>query len=191
FIIRANRKGGGEAVVEDVALGSHVQLTITSTGELSGTVTLAGGGTPERFMISIEDKASGISMRDSFFRTDGDWRIREIPAGKFEIVASASQGTVTLDTPIELREGESREGIELVLTPRVTVRGRVVDLETREPVAGLEIQVTGGNSFAFPNGGGDHRNVTGPDGRFEVENAAVGKANLVAWNRAGGSKAKY
>ncbi|MFO7564230.1 MAG: carboxypeptidase regulatory-like domain-containing protein [Enhygromyxa sp.] len=191
YLVRAHRKGGGEAVLEDVAVGSHVELTITSTGELAGTVTLAGGGAPERFTIAVQDKVAGISQSDSFFRTGGAWRLRELPAGSFEITASAREGTVTLDAPLELGEGELREGVNLVLEPRITLRGRVVDLETREPVAGLEVFVVAQGSFSLRSDDADRRNVTGADGRFEVENATTGKISVIAWNRAAGSKAKY
>jgi hypothetical protein len=36
FIVRAYRLGGGEARVDDVELGNHVELTFMSTGELAG-----------------------------------------------------------------------------------------------------------------------------------------------------------
>ena len=192
FVIRANRKGGGgEAIVENVAIGDHVALVIASTGELAGTVTVAGGGAPERFTVNITDKAGGIRLSDSFFRTGGVWRLSEVPAGHYEIVATAAEGNVTLEPELDLGEGEVREGIELVLTPRLTVRGRIVDLETREPVAGLTVQISGSNRIGFGRGDGENLNVSGPDGSFEVENVPVGAVILLAVNRAGGSEAKY
>jgi hypothetical protein len=190
YIVGANRKGGGQAVLEDVALGSHVELIITSTGEFSGTVTLAGGGAPERFTISLEDKAAGIHLGDSYYRTDGVWRIREVPAGSYEISASASEGTTKIEPAITLGEGEVRSNLELVLEPRVTVRGRLIDLETREPVAGLEVMVSGSGGFMMRSTG-ERQNVTGADGRFEVEDAPTGRVEIMAWNRTGGSKTKY
>jgi protocatechuate 3,4-dioxygenase beta subunit len=191
FIVCANRKGGGQALLEDVALGSHIELVIASTGELAGTVKLAGGGTPERFTISIEDNAAGLAMGDSYFRTGGIWRIGEVPAGKFKISASASEGNVTLETPIELGEGELHENIELELAPQLTVRGRIIDLETGEPVAGLEVHASGRRSFTINRGGGERLNVTGPDGRFEVKDVPVGQVNLMVWSRGGGSETKH
>jgi protocatechuate 3,4-dioxygenase beta subunit len=190
YVVGANRKGGGQAVLEDVALGSHIELIISSTGELAGTVTLAGGGAPERFTISLADKAAGINLSDSYYRTDGVWHIREVPAGSYEITATASEGTTKLEPAITLGEGEVRENLELVLEPRVTVRGRLIDLETREPVAGLEVMVAGNGSFMLRNTG-PRQNVTGADGRFEVADAPTGRVEIIAWNRTGGSKAKY
>ncbi|HVI02514.1 MAG TPA: carboxypeptidase regulatory-like domain-containing protein, partial [Enhygromyxa sp.] len=191
FVVRAHRKGGGEAVLEKVALGSHIELVIASTGELAGTVKLADGSAPERFNVTIEDKAAGIVRRDSFFRTDGAWRLQEVPAGSFEIIASATEGSVTLEPALTLAEGEVRGDIELVLESRLTVRGRLVDLETGEPIAGIEVHASGRNTLWRPGSANEHRNVSGPDGRFELDNIPAGRVELMAWNRAGGSKSKY
>jgi protocatechuate 3,4-dioxygenase beta subunit len=191
FVVRANRKGGGEALAEGVALGSHVELVIASTGELAGTVKLADGSAPERFAVSIFDKAQGIHVVDRFFRTDGTWRFAELPAGSYEISASASMGNAALESAIALGEGETHEGIELVLSSKVTLRGRVIDLDTREPVAGVEIRVFGSLSFGQRNGDSERLNVSAADGRFEVADVSVGKVELVAWPRGRGREAKY
>lgn len=191
FVVRANRKGGGEAVLEEVALGSHIELVIASTGELAGTVKLPDGRAPERFSVSIEDKATGINMRDSYFRTDGVWRVRQLPAGTYEIIASASEGSVTLEPALTLAEGEVREDLELVLEPRLTLRGRVIDLASGEPVAGIEVYLSGRNAISRRSSDAERRNVTGPDGRFELADVPAGRIDLYAWNRGGGSKAKY
>jgi protocatechuate 3,4-dioxygenase beta subunit len=42
YLVRAYRKGGGEATAEHVAVGTSVALVIKPTGSLSGTVMLAG-----------------------------------------------------------------------------------------------------------------------------------------------------
>lgn len=190
YVVRANRKGGGEAVLEDVALGSHIELVIASTGELAGTVALPDGRAPERFTVSIEDKSSGFRQRDNYFRTDGVWRLREIPAGSYQLVASASEGSVTFEPAIELAEAELRDGITLVLEPRLTVKGRLVDIETGEPVAGIEVYAAGRSAIGRRMAD-ERKHVSGPDGRFELSDVASGRLDLVAWTRAGSRKAKY
>ncbi len=163
---------------------------ITSTGELAGTVEFADGGAPERFALSVSDKAQGIHVRDQFFRTDGAWRITELPAGDYEISVSASMGNATLDS-IALGEGEVHEGIELTLTSRVTLRGRVIDLDTREPVAGVELRVSGTLHFGRGKPDSERLNVSSADGRFEIADAPVGKVEFVAWSRDRGRDGKY
>lgn len=190
FIVRANRKGGGDALLEGVALGSDVELVIASTNELSGTVRLPEGGAPERFTVMIEDQTQGVRLTDSFFRTDGVWRFTELPSGRFEIKVSAAEGSVALDGAIELGKGEARSGVELVLRTRVTLRGRVVDAETRSPIAGLTV-----SAESFGSGGlssnNDYSHITDADGRFEIENVPIGKVTLIVWSRSAGREAKY
>lgn len=186
YIVLANRKGGGDAIAEGVALGSHVELVITNTGEIAGTVALADGTVPQRFSLTIRDKAAGIYLRDSYFRTGGVWRVTEVPAGTFEIVASAVEGNTTLEPPLVLTTGEARAGVELILASRVTLRGRLIDLETREPIAGLQVQVSGVRSD-----GAQHLNVSDADGRFEIADAPAGRVRVQTWSRAGDTKSKY
>ena len=191
FIVRANRKGGGEAVAESVALGDRVELVIASTGTVSGTVHNADAAAPERFTVTISDKAQGISVSDSFFRTNGVWRLTEVPAGSYEISANANVGAVTLEDPIELGEGEDHDGVDLVLTGRLRVRGRVVDLETGEPVAGISIAIGGVNRMPYYGEDKDRLNVSDSDGRFELDDVQVGVIQLYAYPRAGGRETKY
>lgn len=191
FIVRANRKGGGEALAEGVALGSHLELVIASTGELAGTVTLVDGSAPERFAVSISDTARGIHVLDQFFRTDGTWRFTELPGGNYEISVSAGVGNAALESAIALGEGETHEGIELILSSRVTLRGRVIDLDTREPVAGVELRVFSLLAFGRTNPDSERLNVSAADGSFEVADVGVGKVELVAWPRGRGHESKY
>jgi protocatechuate 3,4-dioxygenase beta subunit len=189
FIIRGHRRGGGEAVAENVALGQEVALVIASTGELAGRVLLADGGAPERFKLAAQDKQNGVYRGDNYFRTDGVFRLTELPAGTYELTVTAAGGTVV--ETVELGEGEVHEGIELRLDPRLTIRGRIVDLDTREPVAGMEVVASTGGAFAFGRSKGERRNVSGSDGRFELDNAPSGRVQLVAFDRAGGQDRKY
>ncbi|KIG17356.1 hypothetical protein DB30_03413 [Enhygromyxa salina] len=191
FVVRANRKGGGEALAEGVALGSHVELMIASTGELAGTVALDDGSAPERFAVTVVDKGQAIRVRDQFFRTEGAWRFTELPAGSYEISVSASMGNAALESAVTLGAGETRDGIELILTNKVTVRGRIIDLDTREPVAGIEVRVSGGSAFGGHDPGAERLNVSGADGRFEVANVPAGRSELAAWSRAGGRERQY
>jgi protocatechuate 3,4-dioxygenase beta subunit len=191
FILRGNRKGGGEGLLEDVALGSQVELVITTTGELAGTVQLADASAPERMRVTLRDEAQAIELSDEFFRTDGAWRFTEVPPGDYEISASASAGKVTLAQTTALDGGEVHEGIALVLLGRVTLRGRVVDLETHAPIAGITLDLPSRDRLEFGKRDPAHRNVTGADGRFEIEDAATGNIMLRATSRTGGSEAEY
>ncbi|HEY0136574.1 MAG TPA: carboxypeptidase-like regulatory domain-containing protein, partial [Nannocystis sp.] len=64
YAVRALRRGGGEALVEHVALGEAVTLTIEATGRLAGTVSVDRGGVPAQFIVRIEDRRTGFLRRD-------------------------------------------------------------------------------------------------------------------------------
>jgi protocatechuate 3,4-dioxygenase beta subunit len=175
YMVHANRKGGGEALAEDVALGSTIELTITATGVLGGVVRVEGGSPPERFSVSLRDPAAGLYFSDSFFRTDGRWQLSELPAGSYEITVTSAIGDGKLAAVLE--QGASITDLELVLESRVTVRGRLIDGDTQAPVPGMAVEVGGrGGSWSFNPGRGKPGNhVSDAQGRFEVANVATGK----------------
>lgn len=179
YTVYANRKGGGEALGEHVKAGSDVELAIGETGVLAGVVQIEGGGTPQRFRIIASARVAGVYESDSFLRTDGKWRLTNLPPGKFEIVVEASEGTAK--TEVELAAGAEVTDVPLVLTPRVELRGTLVDAETGEPVPGLKVRVGGeGGGFRFSDAGkADQEDVSDAQGRFVVEDAPTGKISVI------------
>lgn len=176
--LRAHRKGGGEALLEHVESGSgDVVLTIAATGRMSGTVALRGGSPPESFTVAVEDEATGFERSDTFFRTGGAWSLAELPAGKFKVRVSAGAGSAEVDA--HMVAGQETAGVRVELTPKVTVRGKIVDLEGK-PVPGLNVNVTAEGGMSFDGGGGDEdrRNITDDAGEFEVDHAPTGKVTL-------------
>jgi hypothetical protein len=178
YVVRAYRKGGGDAVVEGVATGSDVELVIEATGVLAGQVVLAGGGVLDEFELTITDKKAGYNHNESFFRTGGQFTVTQVPAGSFEITVDASHGSAKAEASLE--EGEAKKDLKLELKGKVTVRGTVVDLHTGEPVPGLRarVQATGG---AFMLGGpdtGERKEITDAAGKFEVANVSTGDVRL-------------
>ena len=188
FILRAHRKGGGEALAEHVALGASVELVIADTGELAGTVMVAGGEPPELFTLDLREVDSGFRQSERFFRTEGAWRLTGLPAGRYEITVSAEGGAVEAEA--ELGVDEVREGILLTLQPRLTLEGRLVDLDSGEPVAGLSVMV-GGKSFNFGTGDPERANISDSSGRFTVSEAPSGQVWFTAYAMGAGSKSPY
>lgn len=176
YTVRAYRKGGGEAIREHVEVGSDVALEIAVPGQLAGTVTIRGGGAPQEFTVRLHDDTTGYRRTDTFFRTDGRWRFLELPRGKYKLDVTASDGVA--EAKVELGESEAREGVRIELAPRVTVRGRLVDLDG-EPVPGMRVTISAGGAWNFGGPEGDRRNVSDEDGRFEVERAPTGPATVI------------
>jgi protocatechuate 3,4-dioxygenase beta subunit len=187
YFVRAYREGGGEGLHENVAAGSTgVTLTIVDTGQLAGKVVLAGGGSPDRFQITVIDKSQGIYRNDDFFRTNGSFAIRELPPGKYTVQAGASAGTV--ETEAVLATGQSIDDLQLQLTSKITVVGRLVDAETRAPVPGMQVRIFGvGDAMRFDPSGAEQEQISDADGRFRVEDVSVGKVTVLIMPRGFGS----
>ncbi|MFV8749575.1 carboxypeptidase regulatory-like domain-containing protein [Nannocystaceae bacterium ST9] len=178
YVVRAQRRGGGEAIADRVALGSAIELTIVPTGSLAGTIVAPGDSLPERFLVTATDSAQALRVSDSFFRTEGRWQLSGLPVGSYEVVVDSGAGTATL--ALELAAGERHDDLELVLQPRVTVRGRLIDIDTGEGIAGMDVEIRprkGGYSRPKSNKA-DRKQVSDGEGRFEVALAPTGAIRL-------------
>ncbi len=192
YLIRAYREGGGEALLEGIAVGtSDAVLTIVETGRIAGKVIDVGGGSPARFSVKASDRNAGLSRSDHFFRTDGAFSLSELPPGKYELIVSANEGSAKLD--IDLGPGEVIDDLVIELVGKVTVNGRLVDANTGAPVPGLRVSVVDQRGiYIFGDSGvGDRRDVSDADGRFEVDDAPTGKVMLTAVPRDLGGRNEY
>jgi protocatechuate 3,4-dioxygenase beta subunit len=179
YTVRAYRKGGGEAIAENVPVGDTAKLVIRATGTIAGVVT--AGSTPiEELTIELRDPKTGLERSESFFRTNGAFGIHDLPAGGFTLTASSEVGKKQLD--LELAEGQQKTDLAIVLEELVTLTGRVVDLRTREPVAGMRMMAGvgkegAGMSFRM-SGEGEQPEISDESGRFTIEHAPRGTVTL-------------
>jgi len=184
YTIRAFRKGGGEAVAEHIEVGTtDVELEIETTGSMSGVVSVKGGSPPARFKVTAVDKKLGIRESDSFYKTQGAWSLTELAAGDFEVTVTSDAGDA--EATVSLAAGEEADGIELELTPRLEVSGRVLDLETDEPVPGIRVSINarGGGFNITMSGKGDQENVSDDAGNFTLPNATAGRVTIMLMPR--------
>lgn len=184
YAVRAYRRGGGEAVAEQVEVGATVSLVIRATGSLAGTVAVAGGGAPpDELHVAVSDEQTGFSRRERFFRTGGAFALHDLPAGTFVVSVDAAGGRGL--ATVALAIGERKTGLTLVLERKVRVRGRMVELGTTTPVAGMQAivqPVRGVSTSTFVmSESGDRQHISGDDGRFELADVPTGKSWLVAW----------
>ncbi len=178
YTVRARRKGGGEGFVEAVATGSEVTVTIEDTGALAGLVAVVGGSAPEEFTVRLHNRENGYRRNDTFFRTGGEFTFEEVPGGAYEVSVSAGEGTASAQVTLE--EGETREDVTLELVPQVTVRGRLVDLDTGEAVATHQ-----------PARGGERKEVSDERGEFEVAHASSGEVSIFVVPQSWGGTQDY
>jgi protocatechuate 3,4-dioxygenase beta subunit len=192
YTVWATRKGGGEGSVEDVKVGADgVTVQISVTGRIEGTVKAASGVVPERFELSVADEANGFSRSDSFFATDGRFIMDELPPGEFFISASSAEGSG--DVEVTLEAGADQTGVVVELHKLVPVKGKVVDLESGEPVVGVTVSMARKKSgnFRFRFGGGDKKYVTDDNGEYELEAVPVGPITVTVFPREFGPEAEY
>lgn len=180
YTVWAVRKGGGEGVVENVAAGSNgVSIELESTGRIEGHVRAASGSAPQRFTVNLREETTGFSRRDTFFATEGRFVMEELPPGTFFVAASSTDGSG--DTEVTLAEGGVQTGVTVELQKMVRVTGKVVDLETGEPISGVSVSMErkkSGAGFSFGFRGGDQKNVTDDSGTYEIEAVPIGPASV-------------
>ena len=193
YVIGAFRKGGGEAVEAEIKPGESIELTIIDTGEIAGKVTIGETDeSPERFKLTVRNQAEGLSRNDELFRSGGAFRMKELPPGTYVLIIDSPAGSARVEG-IELGAGEVRDDLRVTVSPRVTVRGRIIDLETREPVAGISVSVGArGTSMSFGSEkSGELPHVSNAEGRFTINDALTGKVMLAAIPRSFGTDLPY
>jgi len=178
YTLLAQRRGGGEGMREHVAAGDDVEIRIAEPASLTGRVRGAGGEAPEQFVVEVHAAANSYRARDRFFRTGGGFRFPELPAGEYTLMVEAPDGMGT--GKASLVEGGSAE-VQVDLGARVTVRGRLIDVDTGEGVPGMLVRMTPkGQQRVFssmdPTAPGE---VTDVQGRFELLKVGTGAVQVM------------
>jgi protocatechuate 3,4-dioxygenase beta subunit len=177
YTVRAERKGGGEAIAEHVTVGTSIALVFEPTGQIDGLVH-GSASSPDELAVTLRNDATGYWRREEFFRTAGNFTIRDLPAGHFTITASAGGGEKQV--AIDLARGEHKRGVDIELADLVTLTGRVVELGTNRPVAGMRMFATVGASdgrmISISSSHG--ANVSDETGRFTLRNVPIGAIQL-------------
>jgi protocatechuate 3,4-dioxygenase beta subunit len=183
YTLRAYRKGGGEAIAEHVAIGATARLEIKHTGSIDGVAT-RDGGVPEEITVNLEDLKTGFDRSETFYQTAGHFVIHDLPAGHFHLTVSAEGGRKKVE--LDLADAEARTGVTVALEPLLTLTGRVVDLATKKPVAGMRMSAAlaqggGGSSFGWSDDERD--NISDDAGRFTIKRAPRGQLAITGFNR--------
>jgi hypothetical protein len=136
---------------------------------------------PELFTMRVNDKQSGFSREERFYRTGGAWRLAELPPGTYEVVGEAEAGVDT--ERLGIAQGEHKTGVALVLEGRATLSGTVVDAREGKPVEGMHVMATAAEGgFTWnPGNDDDKRNITDAQGRYTVEQAPTGRVRVQAF----------
>ncbi|MEZ4429061.1 MAG: carboxypeptidase regulatory-like domain-containing protein [Nannocystaceae bacterium] len=183
YSIHARDQIGVEGTQEGVRSGADdVVLELPEAGAVAGTVAVTGGDPPTRFAISVEP-ASGDRGRgrvEEFLHTDGRWRVVGLPPGPVVVEVEAAEGTAS--QRVTIPEGGARDGVTLTLAARGTLRGRLVDAVTGDPVPGYLAAVVSANGRATaadldPEG----ERYSDTDGAFTLRQVPSGAVSLHLW----------
>jgi protocatechuate 3,4-dioxygenase beta subunit len=186
YVVRAYRRGGGEAVEEGVAEGSDLTLTISDTGSIRGTVLSSSGAPVKSYSIHCKNTKTEFDRKERFSGGNGQFSIGDLPSGTYVLSVSANEGTAVSED-LTLDAGGTIEGLSLRLNSSGTVVGRVVSLIEGTPIEGMHVSARAtrgdlGTRNSFLDG-----NATGADGRFELEGVPAGP--VVLWGFSGRGKA--
>ncbi len=165
-----------------------VIMRLSKTGaSISGLVLLksTGQGVEGATIYILPGLSKGIMNPLSQMRwtaksdANGAWKIERLPAGELRVTAEKDK--MILLNPerspyikVSLKEREERQGVELVLYPGHTVRGKVTLQGTGEPIEGVKIRFTGFATRA------DDSIVTGPNGEYVATGLGPGRTNILA-----------
>jgi protocatechuate 3,4-dioxygenase beta subunit len=179
---------------------SHVLIMTAAGGRATGSVTFEGGTRPEKgpamrvLATPIDTDGPAISMMggSGAVQPDGSFevgglaggrliRIANVPAG-WTLKAVRLNGQDIMDSGATFRAGETVDGLEIVLTNRLTSITGAVTAGQNEPVKDYTVVVFADDPslWTVPQS----RYVTGvrPDqeGRFQVRNLPAGSYYAVA-----------
>lgn len=143
--------------------GARLEFNLKKGGNLLGKVVDAVTGEPV-----VDCYLSGWSQRGDWYETartgkDGAFRFTSVPPGPIwlNVVPVAHQGTDLGD--LEVFEGKDTFK-EIPVVKGGKLKGRVLDRETKVPVAGAKIRTWDGTKNA----------VSGEDGKFEILSPNMG-----------------
>jgi Carboxypeptidase regulatory-like domain/PDZ domain len=163
YVVHAYERGGAEGIVENVRPGTAVRLQLRQTGSITGTVHAQ----VDDFELEIEDTHVPMHRRETFYRTAGRYHVDELPAGSYRITVRA--GGREAQITAELAPGAHRDHVDIAFDNRTRVVGRVIDVASKQPVAGL------GVSVKLRGGSLPQTTKTDGDGRFEIADLPRGE----------------
>jgi hypothetical protein len=159
---------------------THLEWEVDVGAELGGHVLTKSGSRVEGAWITAQSVGGGARERESFgadtSREDGEYRIRGLKQGTYEMNVVSGQGSSpTEGWKIEVRAMTVDKN--LVLADVGTIKGIVVDIDGT-PVAGANITVRSAADGAFSFSGLPAR--SGEDGSFILEGVRPGDQRVLA-----------
>ncbi|HVH98079.1 MAG TPA: carboxypeptidase-like regulatory domain-containing protein [Enhygromyxa sp.] len=175
--LEARVRGGGEAALAGVAPGDHVELVIRDVGRLRGSAHYrSDASAPDLLVVELARTDAPVRRREVFLRTRGEWSIEGLPIGRYQVRVKASNGAGAVEA--EVAVGDNDAG-DVTLDDLTQLTGRVVRLETGEPLADFRVVATALDAqLRSRYVHDDARNVSDSSGRFLVSDPPPGRVTL-------------
>lgn len=156
-----------------LSAGRDNTLRLTSGGVIEGAVVDEQGRPVEKYLLAVESFVPSLDPKARFGRQartisepSGAFRWDKLPPGRYVLAASAEGRPPARSDGIDVEPGRTTHHVRIVLARGATLTGRVIDAETRKPIAGAQVQldaVTSSGANAIPSA------TTDPAGSFTIE----------------------
>lgn len=160
--VRAHN-GGRTGEVQDARPGEPVVVKLRPPASLRGRVVRTGGAPVRGFTVSLQGEPSSF---DNTWEFPGDrFELPNVPTGEFVVVVKTADGSGG-KAPVSTSAGAVSD-VEITLESLARVLGRVVESETRAPVAEALIFIDQGQAQPLYA-------RTEADGRFSLDSVPPG-----------------
>ena len=187
YVLIARHEGYSEVRENRIECGDgNVMLEMFEQGSVSGTVLANRDGEPiSTFRISVRQVSPNSNVYGRAFRSlefpnteDGRFTVRGLEAGTYVLQGMARNYAPTFSDSFTVTQGLETPDVVVRMTQGGTITGRIVDAQTREPVAGALIATYDNNYIenpfttllggVIPRMTADVKTRSGEDGTFEL-----------------------
>ncbi|AUX48599.1 carboxyl-terminal processing protease [Sorangium cellulosum] len=139
----------GDAEPTRVAAGRDNVLRLTSAGVIEGEVVDESGRPVEEFLLAIESfspsapgaRASVSGRARKVSDPAGAFMWDELVPGRYVFTASAAGRPPARSPPVDVVAGRTARRVRIVLRQGATLRGTILDADSRAPVAEAQVEL--------------------------------------------------
>lgn len=165
-----------------------LDLEVWSAGVVSGSVSLVDGSPASRARVwlvggggVVRGARSAGRLLETLTSASGQFLLDDVPPNEWiRVRAALGEAEAVPSNAFRLADG-AVSPFALVLAPTGRLHGRVLDLSTRESLAGARVQV---DPVGDPGGRGGRALTTDAEGRYDVGSLILGRWRLTPNRRA-------
>ncbi|MGK3998346.1 carboxypeptidase regulatory-like domain-containing protein [Sorangium sp. So ce1024] len=161
----------GDTVPTRVTAGGDNALHLIAAGSITGEVVDPSGRPVEAYLLAIESfvpagsgaHASVNGRARKVSDPGGAFQLDDLAPGRYVLTASAAGRPPARSAPVDVEAGRTARSVRIVLPQGATLRGRVVDADTRAPIVEAQVELdsatsSGANaiSLALTDANGDY-----------------------------------